>query len=169
MNRGSILFTLATLSVALLIPQSKAENSLLLTGRIETGDTQVLTVPWSQTWNHQIKWLKPEGEKVNVGDPVITFDASGLEGQLEQQQTSLRQSEENAKNSKLTLEKDVINSEHALIKAELELELAKASIDIPKSFRSQYEEDNQVSPQECQKVLLSNYFISIRVLLLLIQ
>ncbi len=119
-----------------------AQNNLLLTGNIKAGDTQKFTVPWSQTWRRQIKWMKQEGEITEKGDLVVMFDTATLDSEIEQQHSLLRQSKEKAKNSKLKLEKEIINAEHALIKAELEFELAKASVEIPKTYRSDFEEDN---------------------------
>jgi len=141
--RLDLIFLITNIVLVAVFPSTLlATEHLLLTGKVKAGVTQNFTAPWSPTWNQQIKWLKPEGELVEQGDLVVLFDTSGLDSQIEQQQSLLRQSKEKAKNSQLKLEKEIINAEHDLIKAQLELDFAKASVDIPKTYRSNLEEDN---------------------------
>ncbi len=132
-----------TLFITLLSSNSLfAKNEVLLTGKVKAGDVQNFTVPWSQTWRQQIKWMKPEGEIVQQGELVVLFDTSNLDSQIEQEQVNLRQAKDKAKNSRINLEQKVIDAEHAQIKAELEFELAKLEANVPSKFRSEFEKDN---------------------------
>jgi len=76
----------AILLIAILsLSSHAAAKELLLTGKIKAGEVQNFTVPWSQNWRQQIKWLKPEGEIVERGDLVVLFDTANLDSQIEQQ------------------------------------------------------------------------------------
>ncbi|WP_168204022.1 HlyD family secretion protein [Aliikangiella coralliicola] len=122
--------------------ESDSADSVILTGKIKAGDVQNFTTPWSENWRLQIKWMKPEGQMVEQGDLVVLFDTASLDTQIEQQKVSLRQAQEKAKESRLRLEQEVIDAEHALVKAQLEFQLAKLSVNVPTKFRSDFEKDN---------------------------
>ncbi len=132
---------LQTLLLLLFSNFVSAEGKVLLTGKIVAGDTQNFSVPWSQTWRQQIKWMKPEGETVETGELVVLFDTSNLDSQIEQEEVTLRQSKDKALKSRLDLEQKLINAEHDLIKTKLELKLAKFLNDVPARFRSGFEQD----------------------------
>jgi multidrug efflux pump subunit AcrA (membrane-fusion protein) len=139
LNFVSVLF----LSSNLLADEASIkQNEILLTGKVVAGDVQNFTVPWSQTWRQQIKWMKPEGEMVEEGDLVVLFDTSNLTSQIEQEKVSLRQSKDKAMNEQFNLEQKLIDAEHAVIKAELEFDLAKLLADVPAKFRSELDDDN---------------------------
>ncbi len=119
-----------------------AENPLLLTGQIKPGDVQNFTTPWSQNWRQQIKWMKPEGEMVEKDDLVVLFDTANLDTQIEQEKVNLGQAKDKAQKSRLDLEQEVIDAEHALVEAQLELKLVKLSADVPDRFKSKLDIDS---------------------------
>jgi len=119
-----------------------ANDKVLLTGKIVSGDVQKFTVPWSNTWRQQIKWLKAEGESVEKGDLVVLFDTANLDSQIEQEKVNLRNTKDKAIKSKLDLELQLINAEHDLVKTKLQLKLAKYLNEVPERFRSGFEKDS---------------------------
>ncbi|MCW9016981.1 MAG: efflux RND transporter periplasmic adaptor subunit, partial [Kangiellaceae bacterium] len=127
---------------SMVISSNLLAEEVILTGRVKAGDVQNFTVPWSETWRQQIKWMKPEGEIVEQGELVVLFDTANLDSQVEQQEVQLRQSKEKAKESLLGLEQKIIDAEHALEKARLEHQLAKLVVEVPTKFRSDFEKDN---------------------------
>jgi HlyD family secretion protein len=86
--------------------------------------------------------MKPEGETVQQGDLVVLFDTANLNSQIEQEKVNLRQSKDKAVNQRLKLEQQLIDAEHALIKAKIELKQAELIANVPAKFRSNLEEDN---------------------------
>ena len=142
------------LVVSIGIGKSTA-GEVILTGQIKAGDVQNFTVPWSPNWRHQIKWMKPEGEIVEKDELVVLFDTANLDSMIEQQQATLRQTEEKSKDSQLSLEQKIIEAEHALVKAELEFKLAELAISVPSQFRSDFERDNLDFDYKKAKTLLS--------------
>ena len=125
----------------LLILTNNLQAKTLLTGKVVAGDVQQFTVPWSQTWRQQIKWMKPEGEIAEKDELVVLFDTSNLDSQIEQEEVNLRNAKDKAIKSKLDLELKLINAEHDLIKAKLELNLADFLNSVPEKFRSGFEKD----------------------------
>ena len=141
----STLLSLILLTSFLLTAQEKTYLSpLILTGKIEAGDTQKFTVPWSQTWRQQIKWMKPEGEFIRKGELAIVFESSDSDSQIEQLEAQLVQTKETANNNRQKNEILIINAEHDLIKTQLNHKLTTTMLDTPLSFRSQFEKDNLV-------------------------
>ena len=134
---------------------SASANNLLLTGEIKAGEVQNFTVPWSQNWRQQIKWLKPEGEIVEAGELVILFDTASLDSQIEQQEVNLQQTKDKAKQSIIDLEQRVIDAEHNLVNAKLDFQLADLSAKVPSRFRSNYEADNLGFDLKKAKTLLT--------------
>ena len=97
------LFSLSTsVSFSLVVALSSfafathADDILLLTGKIGSANKQVVTAPKTERWQIQVQWLAEEGKVVNVGDPVVTFDGSSMQSQLDV-------SEEQAETLKLEL------------------------------------------------------------------
>ena len=117
-------------------------DSILLTGKIEAGDTQKFTVPWSQTWRQQIKWMKPEGELIKKGELAVVFDSADADSQIEQLEAQLIQTKETANNNRQTKELKVINAKHDLIRAQYKYELALTLVETPQTFISQFDRDN---------------------------
>lgn len=146
-NRCHSLIRILTFSIllasSLLVAQAKTNFSpIILSGKIEAGDTQKFTVPWSQTWRQQIKWMKPEGEFIRKGELAIVFESGDSDSQIEQLEAQLIQTKETANNNRQKNEVLIINAEHDLIKAQLRHKLATTMLDTPLSFRSQFEIDN---------------------------
>ena len=137
MNKTKVLFFLAGISFT---PAIFAEA--LLTGEIRAGDVQRILVPWSDSWQKQIKWMKPEGEKVKEGDLVVIFDTSNMNNQIEQEQGKFRQAEEEGRKRIIELEQKKIDADYALIETQLKIKLKKLSADVPKQYGSKLERDN---------------------------
>ncbi|HEY2015806.1 MAG TPA: efflux RND transporter periplasmic adaptor subunit [Bryobacteraceae bacterium] len=60
--------------------------------------------------NLRIAWLAPPGEKVSAGDPIVRFDSSSAEQQLQQKDAQLKQAqatlEQEIAQAKITVEQD---------------------------------------------------------------
>jgi multidrug resistance efflux pump len=138
---SSVLKSRISTFIVIILSISNIQAKTLLTGKVVAGNVQQFTVPWSQTWRQQIKWMKPEGETVERDDLVVLFDTSNLDSQIEQEEVNLRNANDKAIKSKLDLELKLINAEHDLTKAKLELNLADFLNNVPEKFRSGFEKD----------------------------
>lgn len=127
------------LLILINLSSSIAYADLILTGKMVAGESQNFVAPWTQTWKIQLKWMQQEGNIVQKGDLVVVFDTANLEAEIEQQESTLRASKEQAKEKILNLEQQVIDAEHGLSQAKIKKKLAFLEANIPKKFRSEYE------------------------------
>ena len=100
-------------------------------GELEAIDTDQLGPPPIQsTWNFTIAWMAPEGSEVTVGEPVLAFDTSQLEQELEEKiaerdeaQKSLEKALADHEIERRKLEQRMVLAEAAARKAKLELDV----------------------------------------------
>jgi len=53
-------------------------QTVILTGSLKAQQAEELIVPYSNTWQLQVKWMVKEGDYVKTGDPVVRFDTANL-------------------------------------------------------------------------------------------
>ncbi len=77
--------------------------------------------------NLRIAWLSPPGERVQAGDPIIRFDSSSAQQQLQQKEAQLRQAqatlEQAVAQARITAEQDksdLLDSQYTVERARLE-------------------------------------------------
>lgn len=100
-------------------------------GELEAVDTDQLGPPQIRSlWNFTIAWLIAEGTDVSVGQPVLRFDTSQLEQELQQKiaerdeaQKSLEKAETDHEIERRKLEKRLAESEAKARKTVLELDV----------------------------------------------
>ena len=100
--------------------------SLNVNGAVDARQAYVISCP--RIRGLQITWLAPEGSMVQVGDPVLKFDASKQSADLQDHESSL-------KIAKTTLGRS--QQEYTIQEKKLQLELQKA--------RRNYDEKKYVS------------------------
>ncbi|MBT0586231.1 hypothetical protein [Alteromonas oceanisediminis] len=132
-----------SLAVAFLIvlhaKPAAAQPMLLLTGKISSAQKQIVTAPRTNRWQIQIQWMEEEGEVVNEGDPIVTFDGSTVQSQLD---INLERAETLAlelKQERMTLEQAVLEAEGAFTVAGMRVEQAKIEASVPEGQVSQYD------------------------------
>ncbi|MDU0352711.1 hypothetical protein RS130_01185 [Paraglaciecola aquimarina] len=125
-----------------------AKQVNLLTGIVESAESQLVTAPKSDNWQVQIQWMADEGTIVNKGDLVVVFDSGGIQAEVEQ-------SEEQLEMEKLELLQIKMKLQQAVTEAEGRLKLAKIMVDktqiqasIPDGEISAYEKGKHVIAYE---------------------
>lgn len=68
-------------------------DRFLLTGELRAVRTQALAAPRTPVWSVTIRWLAPEGSLVKVGDPVVQFDTSSLQADLEDKRLAVAEAD----------------------------------------------------------------------------
>lgn len=138
MHRNRFFLICSGLILLLMDSPSRAE-SLLLTGKVGSAKKQVVTAPKTDRWQIQVQWLEEEGKVVNAGDPVVTFDGSSTQSQLE---TNLER-EETLKleltQKKMELEQSLLEAKGALKVASMRVEQAKIEASVPDGQVSDYQ------------------------------
>lgn len=86
-----------------------------VSGEVDAARAYVVSAP--RIRNLQITWLAPEGSQVQKGDPVVKFDATQQQSELEDNQSDLKIKEQNLERAK---------QEYTIQDKQLKLELQKA-------------------------------------------
>jgi len=76
------------------VTKGNFRSTLVLTGTLESLQSEQFIVPLVESWRVQIKWMVKEGESVKPGDPVVRFDTANLASDIETTQDSLRNKRE---------------------------------------------------------------------------
>ncbi len=116
---------LALLCSCLLTPAVADDpKRLTLSGALAAREAERFSVPLTDTWQIQLKWLVEEGVTVETGDPIARFDSSGLEVQLAETEDRLADSLQ---------QRSLEESEGRLQRMNLELELKRAEVGFKKA------------------------------------
>lgn len=128
------------LAVCLSLTSSvEAEELLLLTGKISSAQKQIVTAPKTGRWQIQIQWMEEEGTVVDEGDPIVTFDGSTLQSQLDINIERAESVELELKQTKMDLEQALLEARGNLNVAEMRVEQAKIEANVPEEQVSQYD------------------------------
>ena len=106
----------------------------LLSGEIFSENAQLIFVPVTENWNTRISWFAPEGSLVKAGEPVVKFDGSSVQAQLDQQREQHRAQTATQKRERLTAEKQLLEARFQLRQAERDLALAEIDAAVPEQF-----------------------------------
>ena len=126
-------------SLLLIASNSVAADPLLLTGQIKASSNQVFYAPKTNTWQVQVKWLKPEGDIVEKGDLVVVFDSGTIESNVEQDKVSLLSAKEQLQRLKNSGEHKELEASYQLKRASLLLEQARIDGAISVQYLSSYD------------------------------
>lgn len=129
-------------------------QTVLLTGSLQARNAEHFTVPQTPSWQIQIKWMVPEGESVNPGDPVVRFDNSNMTSDIENMEMNLRDKLEEKKQKRAEYDFQKKEVELKVKQAEIEYEKIKLDAAIPKGIISDYEyEQKQLELRTSEEAL----------------
>lgn len=97
---------------------------VVLTGSLHAAEAERFAVPVTSNWQATIKWLIPEGQRVEAGDSIARLDPGGTEDRLYETEDALI--------TKL-YERDSEQATRRLTRMDLELALKRAEIDYRKA------------------------------------
>jgi len=69
------------------------EDRFLLTGSLKAARSHQLVAPRTPVWTVTLRWMAPEGSQVQVGDPVVRFEVSSLQADLEDKRLAVGEAE----------------------------------------------------------------------------
>ena len=119
--------------------KSIASETLLLTGKVGSSKKQIVTAPKTDRWQIQIQWMEDEGKVVQKGDPVVTFDGSTTQSQLD---VNLEQAETlklELKQLQMELEQGLLEAKGTLDVARMRVGQAKIEASVPDGQVSDYD------------------------------
>ncbi len=104
---------------------------VVLSGSLRAAEAERFSVPVTSSWQVTVKWLIPEGERVEVGDSIAVFDPGTAEDRLQQAGDGLldkrHQRASEAASGRLTR----MDLELALKRAEVDYRKARIDADVP--------------------------------------
>ena len=114
----------ATLPVA---PARQSDFFVIIRCRGDLKAARSVQISTPMVPNLRIAWLSPTGEPVQAGDPIIRFDSSSAQQQLQQKEAQLRQSQatldQAVAQARITVEQDksdLLDSQYTVERARLE-------------------------------------------------
>jgi len=69
------------------------EDRFVLTGALKAVRSHELVAPRTPVWTVTLRWIAPEGSQVKVGDPVVRFEVSSLQADLEDKRLAVGEAE----------------------------------------------------------------------------
>jgi multidrug efflux pump subunit AcrA (membrane-fusion protein) len=125
-----------------------------VTGKLRSVDTSSLGPPQlREYWEFKIAHIAPEGQEVEAGTPVLSFDTSDLRQRLLQQQAEADQARKQIEKTEKTLALERRQSLLQLEEAEARLRKAQLIVDVPEELSKAKELtmarlDHELSTQE---------------------
>jgi multidrug resistance efflux pump len=109
---------------------------LLLTGELAAERGEQLTVPRTNVWQLQVRWMAEDGTPVKAGEPVVSFDNSQFASDLEEKRLSASQAGSQLSSAKAETRTTLAEKKFELEKARSELEKARIAAAVPKDLLS---------------------------------
>lgn len=142
-----ILIGLASLVIAL--GTEAREYPALLTGEVFSRTAQDIFVPHVSTWRASISLMAPEGEQVQIGDLVVSFDGTSTLNELEQHKEQQRAQQAVADRDLARQDKELTQARFLVEQSKVALELSSLKAEIPKGLIGAIEyAENQLARQQ---------------------
>ncbi|NIM17224.1 MAG: HlyD family efflux transporter periplasmic adaptor subunit [Candidatus Aminicenantes bacterium] len=117
-------------------------QTVILTGSLKALKAEEFIVPYSNTWQLQLKWMVREGDYVKAGDPVARFDTSTLVSDIENSEMSLQVKEEERTQKLADYNHQKFELEVKEKQAEVDYKKKEIDASIPKGITTNYEYDH---------------------------
>ncbi len=131
--------------------------AVMLTGEVESSQTQQVTMPMVRSWRAEIADMAAEGSRVDVGDLVARIDGSDLDATIEGQKEALDVYQASSKRDMIQLKIDVNNAELAYEKAKVDHKVAELKAGVPMNFIGELAyKERQLTLKQISKILTDN-------------
>lgn len=141
----------------LIILSSQPVFAVMLTGEVESSQTQQVSMPMVRSWRAEIADMAAEGSRVEVGDFIARIDGSDLDATIEAQKESLDVYQASSKRDMIQLRIDVNNAELAYQKAKVDHKVASLKAGVPMNFIGELAyKERQLTLKQISKTLAEN-------------
>lgn len=120
-----------------------AAASVVLTGEVQSVDSQVIYTPQSNSSPVVLRYYVPEGTRVRKGDVVLRIDPGQSASQIRSLAAQVEQARVRAAKELAELQVKVVDAELALVDAEAALASAKIDAGVPKQLISGLDYDRR--------------------------
>ncbi|RPH54421.1 hypothetical protein EHM82_06875, partial [bacterium] len=138
----------------LVVRRGAFRERILLTGALAAERGEALTVPRTDTWQLQIRWLAEDGTRVKAGDRLVEFDNSSFASEIEEKRLAASEAESQLEQTEAQARTNAAEKEFALEQRRAELEKARVAAAVPKELvsLSDYQE-NQLALRRAESEL----------------
>ena len=123
-------------SEELAVHRGSFRQRALLTGELAAERGEALTVPRTNAFQLQIRWMAEDGARVKAGDPVVSFDNSQFAADLEEKRLSVANAGSELERAAAESKTSAAEKEFNVQKARSELEKARIAAALPKDLLS---------------------------------
>lgn len=116
-------------------------QTVILTGSLKALKAEEFIVPYSNTWQLQLKWMVREGDYVKAGDPVVRFDTSTLVSDIENAEMNLQVKKEERTQKLADYNHQEFELEVKEKQAEVDYKKKEIDASVPKGITTNYEYD----------------------------
>ncbi|HSG41045.1 MAG TPA: efflux RND transporter periplasmic adaptor subunit [Thermoanaerobaculia bacterium] len=128
---------------------------VLLSGELAAERGDPLTVPRTEVWQLQIRWMAEDGSRVKAGDPVVEFDNSQFASALEEKRLTASNAGSDLDRVQAEARTAAAQQQFEVDKARSELKKARIAAEIPKDLLSQVEYQNrQIALKRAESALV---------------
>ena len=128
---------------------------VLLSGELAAERGDPLTVPRTEVWQLQIRWMAEDGSRVKAGDPVVEFDNSQFASALEEKRLTASNAGSDLDRVQAETRTAAAQQQFEVDKARSELKKARIAAEIPKDLLSQVEYQNrQIALKRAETALI---------------
>jgi multidrug resistance efflux pump len=120
----------------LAVHRGPFRQRVLLTGELAAEKGDALTVPRTNAFQLQIRWMAEDGARVKAGDPVVSFDNSQFASDLEEKRLSAASAGSELDRTAAESKTSAAEKEFNVQKARSELEKARIAASVPKDLLS---------------------------------
>ncbi|MCF6300796.1 MAG: HlyD family secretion protein, partial [Proteobacteria bacterium] len=139
------------------LSQSVSAGELLITGVVESSQTQQVLMPLVRTFNGKISDMVDEGSFVEPGDFVIRIDGSELDNTIESLTEQLDVFKATAERDRIQFKIDRNNAFVAYEKTKVDHQVAKVKANVPVNFIGELEyRQRQLELKKSKKTLDDN-------------
>jgi multidrug resistance efflux pump len=128
---------------------------ILLSGELAAERGDPLTVPKTEVWQLQIRWIAEDGSRVKAGDPVVEFDNSQFASELEEKRLNASNAVSDLDRVQAETRTTLAEKQFEVDKALSEVEKARIAADIPKDLLSLREyQERQIALERAETALV---------------
>ncbi len=120
----------------LTVQRGTFRERVLLSGELAAERGDPLTVPRTEVWQLQVRWMAVDGSRVKAGDPVVEFDNSQFASELEEKRLTASNAGSDLDRVRAEARTAAAQKQFAVEKAKSELEKARIAAEIPKDLLS---------------------------------
>ena len=130
----------------LVLAITATSSDLLVTGQVESRNSQYIVTPPSNNFRAQISYMADEGSKVVPGEVVVRFDGTEVESQLRSAKDTLDQVRSTGERDITQIRIEIADAEANFARADVEAEVARTSAEVPAQFIGELEySENQLA------------------------